>query len=517
MASVDYYQRSYWRSFHEQKRDLDIMIKVKNDRRGTGSRIDRYIDTNRAVGKAIDDAIASRTSLRMLGGRWSMSDIAHEKDSIMDTRSLNIKIAMKQEDLDETSTEDANKVFLFQCGNDIKEINKYLKKRKLSLSTCGASNGQTIAGAISTGTHGAAMNFGCIQDFVVGLHIIVGSTKNYIIERASVPVISKSFAESLNAELVRDENLFNAALVSMGSFGYIAGVFIRTEDIYLLDNYVFDLKQNEVKQIFEQQEFDHPSIQAATGYARKPDHFKLFVNPYDNTEDIRMEIMYKLNDFELPDIPEGNESTHSYHKDVLSVIEAISDRASWTAPLLLRLLKSAVLPKKVSNDLGTLGQHFSDTKTRGRTFSCAMGISIDQIWEALTTLREMFKTHGPIPALISMRLVKGTKALLGWTNFALTCVLEIDGVQSKKSRALIQKIPAAFDDKGIAYTFHWGKMNPMDDKLVKKMYGNSYDEWIRQRSRLMSEEEGMIFSSDHTIILGLGEYVIQNDPIDVVT
>src|SRR5262245_28865182 len=77
-----------------------------------------------------------------------------------------------------------------QCGVLIKTLSAYLEARGLSLSTSGASNGQTIAGAISTGTHGAANAFGSIQESVLGLHMIAEGGKHYFIQRATRPAVS---------------------------------------------------------------------------------------------------------------------------------------------------------------------------------------------------------------------------------------------------------------------------------------------------------------------------------------
>ena len=46
------------------------------------------------------------------------------------------------------------------------------------------------------------------------------------------------FIQKLGAELVQDDELFNAALVSFGSFGIIHGVLIETEELFLMETYM---------------------------------------------------------------------------------------------------------------------------------------------------------------------------------------------------------------------------------------------------------------------------------------
>jgi hypothetical protein len=50
----------------------------------------------------------------------------------------------------------------------ILQINEKLEAAGRSLKASGASNGQSIAGCISTGTHGAAFQVGAVHEAIVG-------------------------------------------------------------------------------------------------------------------------------------------------------------------------------------------------------------------------------------------------------------------------------------------------------------------------------------------------------------
>ena len=59
------------------------------------------------------------------------------------------------------------------------------------------------------------------------------------------PVASDDFVQWLGAELIRDDDMFNAAVVSFGSFGFIHGIMLETEPICLLaeqraDQFTYD-------------------------------------------------------------------------------------------------------------------------------------------------------------------------------------------------------------------------------------------------------------------------------------
>ena len=102
------------------------------------------------------------------------------------------------------------------------------------MKTSGIGAGQTVVGAFSGNTHGSAIQFGSTPDFVVGIQLVTGAGQSLWIERQSYPVLNDHFVERLGARLVRNDDLFDAAVVSFGAFGIISAVAIETDPIYQL-------------------------------------------------------------------------------------------------------------------------------------------------------------------------------------------------------------------------------------------------------------------------------------------
>src|SRR5690606_18071152 len=178
---------------------------------------DRYNDNSKEIQRIIKECMDQGEGFRAYGSRWSLSDIAHQKDNMHRNHSMNLKFGIKPDELHQDSKYKIENLFLFECGNRIKEISQALLGRKKSLKTSGASNGQTIAGVISTGVHGSAIDIGSVQDSVVGLNLIIGSGANDIVylERNSQPALNDTFAAKINARVIRDDDMFNAALVGL--------------------------------------------------------------------------------------------------------------------------------------------------------------------------------------------------------------------------------------------------------------------------------------------------------------
>src|SRR5205085_7992332 len=108
---------------------------------------------------------------------------------MLDTKQLNLLFPIAANSVSTSYQGDPAKLFFAQCGNGVWEISNFLQSKNLSLKTSGASNGQTIAGVIATSAHGSSIDVGAVQDFVVGLHIIVSPTRHVYLERKSAPVV----------------------------------------------------------------------------------------------------------------------------------------------------------------------------------------------------------------------------------------------------------------------------------------------------------------------------------------
>ena len=200
-----------------------------------------YLDTTKNFQWLIQYAIENNIQLRAMGNGWSFSEVAVCEGGLVDTKALRLTYNLKNSFVAAEylqSGKNAGELFFAECGISVLDLDEKLERDgnpKRSLKASGASNGQTIAGCTSTGTHGSAFNVGAVHDSIVGLHIVVGPHRHVWIEKKSNPVASDQFIKWLDAEVIRDDHMFNAAVVSFGSFGVIHGVVIETEPIFLLE------------------------------------------------------------------------------------------------------------------------------------------------------------------------------------------------------------------------------------------------------------------------------------------
>ena len=473
------------------------------------SKIDRYNNAAAEIQLLLKETLEAKEGFRAFGARWSMNNIAHHQDRMHFNENMNIKISITDVEIHSNSNYKSENLFFIQCGNKIKEITEFIKREGKSLKTCGASNGQTIAGAISTGVHGSALDVGGVQDCVVGINLIIGPDEHDIIylERQSEPALNDQFAESINARVIRNDAMFNAALVGLGAFGFIHGVVIETEDLYLLNRYVRKIDKALALDLartmnFKDSTFKIDSEVDIDGKPNQPYHYKIFINPYNNSADYVIEVMYKKKyRTDYPD-PIPRIQTALY-KDLILLFGKIAGQHKNSIPKLIRLLEKDILPA-VDDDLtGTLGEIFDDAINQGPAYACSVGVDIKDAETTLEIMTSLVKNEGPIPGIFAMRFIKASRATLAFNKFPVTCMIEIDGVLWKGNNRMIslesfcEKMCEALIQNNIKFTIHWGKNAAWSfPNLVHIMYGDKVEEWKAQRRALLSQESFSMFSNN---------------------
>lgn len=473
----------YWQNYHRNLMEgVTHIVDVWNPDPNASS-LTGYNATTRGFQEAIGYALRNHLELRAVGGRWSWAPVAVTDGVLLNTRPLNYRFRIGPQFMDPASTKDHRKLLFVQCGTSISDLNRYLKSRQLALKTSGASNGQTIAGALSTGTHGAAFGVGAVPDYVVGMHVVTGPTQSVWLERASDVVMNKAFADRLGAAFTPDDNLFNAALVSFGSFGVVHGVMIEVDDLYYLQAWRQTLPRASVRAAMESLKFDTVPLPRSP---EVPFHFQIVLNPY-NQSDAYVTVMYRDAQPRVDCQSKKPAGKIGVGENALEIIGAITDAAPDIVPTAL----AAVIKAEYGQYAGVCGTHgdiFGDTTTQGRTFSTAMGIALTDVAKAVPIAEQAVRDH-EAPALVALRYVKSSRGTLAFTCHGdRTCVLEMDGPWSARTHAAVEQAWAKISAAGIPYTFHWGKVNNLDDQRVRSMYGNRLTDWLAARRELLKSD-----------------------------
>ncbi|CAN5377625.1 hypothetical protein BH23BAC1_BH23BAC1_12850 [soil metagenome] len=489
---------------------------------------EKYNQTTENLKWLIKFAIDHKIRLRAMGSGWSFSKIAVTEDGIINTKKLTLKAELTASQVSEqflNNGGDPSNLLFSQCGNEVIRINELLEKQRnppKSLRASGGSNGQTIVGAFSSGTHGAAFKYGALSEMIVGMHIVVGPDRHVWLERASNPVTSEAFRSWINAEVIIDDDLFNSALVSFGSFGIIHSVLLEVEPLFLLEQ---ELKEFPYDHELEQAILfgDFSGLADKLKYPieeinQKIYHFELAINPHsfqkkDPAKGTYFRVMYKqpYHPNYSPFDPQAG-GKYMYGDDVLGLIQSVLNKVE---ALPGKIAEVVIIPQLVNalfkvaynrpeSALGTIGETFRNTIFRGRIFSAAYAFERIFIPEILDIVLDINKTI-PFAGVIAMRFVKGTKATLGFTRFENSCVLEFDGADSSLNYKFVEAFTIHIENRNIEYGIHWGKINNvLNEKRIRHMYGDSrVDQWLNHRRQLLSEETRKVFNNEFLEKCGL--------------
>jgi len=116
--------------------------------------------------------------------------------------------------------------------------------------TLGGAAGQTVFGALTTGTHGGDFQLPPIADDVAALHLVADGGRHYWIEPRIQPGSADTqltdearlratygidiYGGPDNFDVIRDDDLFNAVLISAGRFGVVYSIVLRAVRQYAL-------------------------------------------------------------------------------------------------------------------------------------------------------------------------------------------------------------------------------------------------------------------------------------------
>jgi hypothetical protein len=136
---------------------------------------------------------------------------------------------------------------------------------------------------------------------------------------------------------------------------------------------------------------------------------------------------------------------------------------------------------------GALDDHFAATETRGKAAGVGVSVATEDAIRALEMMLAINAAHGPFPCILALRFVPGTSATLGFTRFPRTCIIDIDGPYSSRTRSYFARIWQALHDSGIRYGLHWGKVIGLSAAETRRLYGDRVDRWKAARDRLLPD------------------------------
>ncbi len=524
-----------------------------------GTTIDRYFepDTLPELVHVVARAGEEARELHALGNGWALEGVAASPQWVVSLRRMNRTIS---DVLNSALADPGRRATLFhvEAGIEIGVLNERLSTMNLALPTLGGANGQSLAGAVSTSTHGSDLGQPPLCDLVHAIHLVTAQGKELWVERASEPVTTdvrlRPVLPCSSTEIVRDDDIFNAALVSLGRFGVIYSVILEVVPAFRLAEHTVRMAGEAVLDHFA------PGVENRTGLEpllaavgeppaelenEPPLHF---VNAVFNSSDYRVcwvTRRWRTQGVDTPNLIEppnpfcSRESARSLlHWASLAFLplapaaaermrEALDDpnvtggqamalivNAAWDANLghLVPLANSYLVGQKVEKPGGRRGPaHLIMTGTReSNQRDCTRGASVEVMFPSDTSafvdfLRAVLPQGGMFSqaGYVSVRFSRPSRATMSMHNLEAPLAVSIElaslaGLSGNHAwHRLVER--EAIDRGGRP---HWGQQNTLLEPDVERLYG--VDRLLRWRAALRTVSgESMTFSNDYTRRTGL--------------
>lgn len=197
-------------------------------------------------------------------------------------------------------------------GMKVKDVLEFLDdgSRRLALWTMGASAGQSIAGLLATGSHGADFDRPPPGDYVRALYVVGPDGQEWWIEPGAGLTTDAGLQGLLPgidpSRVVRDDLVFRAAMVSVGSLGIIVGLVIQVRPAFSMVERIARMPLDSVLEGISSTGtyFKHPPVGQAQvdGVEGQYTHLEVFVNLYEDPLERRDALV--VTRFEAPRQPD---------------------------------------------------------------------------------------------------------------------------------------------------------------------------------------------------------------------
>jgi L-gulono-1,4-lactone dehydrogenase len=342
------------------------------------------------------------------------------------------------------------------AGTLLADLNEELSRLGLALENLGDIDRQTIAGAISTGTHGTGARLRNISAQVEGLELVLADGS------------ARSLSAATHPELLR------AARVGVGALGAISAVTLRCVPAFTLDRVDTPRPREQVLDAFQES-------------ADANDHFELFTFPYADSA-----LVLERNRTEAPPQPRGR--VGAYLNDIvlenwaLEALSATGRRFPRTIPSLSRLAGRLA---SGSRTVDRSDRVFANDR-RVRFTEMEYGVPREHGPEAARRVVEWVRSNRyPVFFPIEMRVAAGDDALLSPSyerDTAYIAVHQYRGMGWRPYFEAVEEIMTSYGGRP-----HWGKRHFQTAATLAPLYP-AWAEFQAARDEL---DPGRVFANEY--------------------
>jgi hypothetical protein len=502
-----------WKNYHENRK-LTVAQQATY-RRGVGqatSGPEAFARSAPVMQAHIVTALARQSRAGVLGAGWSWSALIGNGELQLDTGELDALHPVAPGDLHGASRLDAGHLCYAGGGCRLATLVTWAEARDRSISICGSYLGQSVAGAMATGVNGSTLGRGGFQNQIRGIHLVTGPERSVWIEDCGRPALSDETALAFADEVIRDSEVFAAALVHLGAMGIVNGVLFELVDRHMF--YSARLKRVvDPAWLAEVERGDYAAIAGRWSLPGDPVYYEVQLDPYD---------------------PWGSPALHSFiYRHAASPAAKLAMEASAAlksaAPDIPADLYAAyaagfreIAPPGPDHPAhlqswGDIHSGKPNADTHAIIYDAAIAIDQTRIAAAITAmtdhlqqqLQQLPPEHRLRHMVYTLRFVEESAGLMGYTRYPRSVAMDLHGLTlSPLTLKAAADSCAALDAAGIGYCQHWGKFTPGDPGWVAREFGAGNQagplaKWQTVRAALLDPLAERVFRNDALVEWGV--------------
>lgn len=417
----------------------------------------------------LQQAEETNCRVKAVGSGHSFTDVAVTRDFLIETHGLNRPLALERDLL--RSNARPKTLFATEAGITIRDLNEALWKANLGLENMGGYDAQTIAGVVSTSTHGSGLAYGPLPSQVVSLTIVAAGGRTLRVEpKGGITQPAAWAARQSDIELIQDDDWFHSCLVSLGCMGVIYSVILRVQPRFFL-------KEERTLSIWSQVRRDLEQGKVL----QENEHYEVLVNPYVTRSDgDHTCLITRRNPVSAPSGPAASLTRRNFF------IEMLANIPGQNLALLAALNAfPAFTPNLIDEAMRAIEGMYVDRSYRVFNIGAAnevpaygseIGFTMDSYIDAVECILQIAGQRQAVGQAylnspFSLRFVKASPAHLSMMQGADTCMIEFISLdRTIGGREILQEIETQMYEFGGRP--HWGLMNFISGAggLVEAMY-----------------------------------------------
>jgi L-gulonolactone oxidase len=404
------------------------------------------------LASAVAAAAAQGRTVSVTGSRHSFTETAMTEETMIDVGALSGVV----------DADPGSGLVEVGAGTVLAELNAELNRLGLAMENLGDIDRQTVAGAISTGTHGTGAAYRNVAAQVAGIEIVTGG------------------GEVRRLDAAEDPDLLRAARVSIGALAAISSVTLRCVPAFNLEMVARSLPRDEVLDTFAER-------------AQAHQHFELFTFPYADAA-----LVLERNRTEAA--PRTRSAVRGYLNDIVLENWALGALSAAGKLVPSRIPQLARLAARLASGGRTTDRsdRIFASERRVRFTEMEYGVPREDGPEAVRRVIEWIRSNGfPVFFPIEMRVAAGDDALISPSHerdTAYIAVHQYRGMEWRRYFEAVEEIMDSYEGRP-----HWGKRHFQTAATLGPRYPR-WDAFAAARDEL---DPNRVFSNEYaTRVLG---------------